>query len=81
MALLDRAQAGPGLLIPDCRSVHTIGMRFRLDLYFLGLYGEMLAVRRQVPPLRLVYHREASAILELPSSGTSTVPASPGEGP
>src|SRR5262245_52399763 len=28
LALLRRERAGPGLLIPRCRSVHTFGMRF-----------------------------------------------------
>ncbi|MCB0876269.1 MAG: DUF192 domain-containing protein, partial [Solirubrobacterales bacterium] len=35
LAGLDRAQAGPGLLIPRCASVHTFGMRFPLDIVFL----------------------------------------------
>ena len=35
LALLEREAAGPGLLIPRCRSVHTFGMRFALDLVFL----------------------------------------------
>ena len=34
--LLDRHRAPEGLLIPRCRSVHTYGMRFPLDLLFLG---------------------------------------------
>ena len=32
LALLRRRRAGAGLLIPRCRSVHTFGMRFPLDL-------------------------------------------------
>src|SRR3954452_7280467 len=35
LALLDRPQAGSGLLIPRCAAVHTFGMRFALDLVFL----------------------------------------------
>jgi uncharacterized membrane protein (UPF0127 family) len=35
LSFRDRTVAGQGLLIPRCASVHTFGMRFELDLYFL----------------------------------------------
>ena len=59
--------AGPGLLIPDCRSVHTFGMRFDLDLLFLDGNGRVTELRRSVPPFRFVRCRAAAAVLELPS--------------
>lgn len=68
LAYLDRADAGPGLLIPRCSSVHTFGMKFALDVYFLGRDGEILAVRRAVPPHRFVSRRGAAAVLEIPAS-------------
>jgi uncharacterized protein len=67
LAWRDRAQAGPGLLIPRCSSVHTFGVRFELDVYFLDREGRVLAMRRKVPPRRVLWHRGASAILEIPS--------------
>jgi uncharacterized membrane protein (UPF0127 family) len=67
LAHLDRGEAGPGLLIPRCASVHTFGMRFSLDLYFLDQRGELLRVRLAVPPRRFAFCRQASAVLELPA--------------
>lgn len=67
LARLDRAAAGPGLLLPRCSSVHTFGMRFDLDIYFLGRDGEILEMRRAVPPRRLVASRGAVAVLEIPA--------------
>jgi uncharacterized membrane protein (UPF0127 family) len=67
LAYLDREQAGPGLLIPRCASVHTFGMRFPLDLFFLGEGGEVVAVRRGVPARRLAFCAQAKAVLELPA--------------
>jgi hypothetical protein len=67
LALLDRADAGPGLLIPRCAAVHTFGMRFALDVYFLSAGGEILSERRAVPPRRFVSHRGAVAVLEVPA--------------
>src|SRR5215207_5129898 len=49
LSLLDRDAAGTGLLIPRCRSVHTFGMRFRLDLVFLDAAMEPVSIRRAVP--------------------------------
>jgi uncharacterized protein len=63
----DRAEAGPGLLIPRCASVHTFGMRFPLDLFFLDERGKPLVVRRQVSPCRVVFTRSAAAVLEVPA--------------
>jgi hypothetical protein len=66
LALLAADRAGPGLLIPGCSSVHTFGMRFALDLIFLAGSGDVLAVRRSVPPGRFVRCRGAETVLELP---------------
>src|ERR1700755_200610 len=67
LAHLDREEAGPGLLIPRCASVHTFGMRFGLDLYFLGERGEVIAVHRGVPARRLAFCGQAKAVLEMPA--------------
>jgi uncharacterized membrane protein (UPF0127 family) len=77
LAWRDRERAGAGLLIPRCSSVHTFGMRFPLDVYFLDAEGRVIAVRRQVPPRRVLWQRGASAILEIPSppeGGESAAP-------
>jgi uncharacterized protein len=68
LALLDRRAAGAGLLIPACRSVHTLGMRFRLDLVFLGDDMLPVSMRRCVAPGRIAFARRARAVLELPAA-------------
>jgi hypothetical protein len=86
-AHLDPEDAGPGLLIPRCSSVHTFGMRFGLDLHFLDARFRPLAIRRSVPARRIAGHRGAVAVLELPAvaesgnigdDGGESGPASPG---
>jgi uncharacterized protein len=67
LALLDRSRAGAGLLLPRCRSVHTFGMRFALDVAFLDRDGAVLSHALAVPPHRVVGDRRASAVLETPS--------------
>ena len=65
--MLDREQAGCGLLVPRCRSVHTFGMRFELDLLFLDANGAVISVHRSVGRRRIVRNRRASAVVELPA--------------
>lgn len=67
LAHLDRDQAGVGLLIPRCSSVHTFGMRFALDLVFLDRDGGVCSVRGRVPPRRFASDRRATAVLEIPA--------------
>jgi uncharacterized membrane protein (UPF0127 family) len=67
LSLLDRRAAGPGLLLPGCRGVHTFGMRFPLDLIFLDLEWRPVSLRRGIPPRRFAFDRRAESVLELPS--------------
>src|SRR3954468_22065030 len=48
-----RRDRGVALLLPRCRSVHTFGMRFALDLVWLDGAGEVVRVDRGVPPYRV----------------------------
>jgi uncharacterized membrane protein (UPF0127 family) len=67
LALLPRDRAGAGLLIPGCRSVHTFGMRFEIDIVFLARDGRPLRRIGAVPRGRIVACPGANAVLELPS--------------
>jgi uncharacterized membrane protein (UPF0127 family) len=71
LAFLDRDAAGPGLLIPGCRSVHTFGMRFGLDLIFLDPGMAPVSTRRAVSPRRIAVERGAHSVLELPAGGVA----------
>jgi len=71
LALLERSEAGPGLLIPRCSSVHSFGMRFALDVVFLDAKGVEIARRTALPARRFATDRRAVAVLELPSAPVS----------
>jgi uncharacterized membrane protein (UPF0127 family) len=64
LALRREAPAG-GLLVPRCRSVHTFGMRFAVDLIWLGRGGRIVRVDRAVPPYRVRCCRAAIEVLEV----------------
>ncbi len=51
--LLGRDGLEGGLLLPRCRSVHTIGMRFAIDVAFLDRQGRVVAVVAPMRPWRV----------------------------
>ena len=65
LAGLHRGESGTGLFIPRCRSVHTFGMRFRLDVLFLDREGMLVGSRLGLPPRRIAVERRAASVLEL----------------
>ena len=67
-------------MIPRCRSVHTFGMRFSLDLVWLDRDGRVLAVEESVPPGRVRSRADADAVLEVPSGRASEMILAMAEG-
>jgi uncharacterized membrane protein (UPF0127 family) len=65
LARLDALPAGYGLLLERCRSVHTIGMRFALDLLWLDDAGTVVRHDRAVAPRRLRTCRHAHSVVEV----------------
>ena len=70
LSWLDREHAGAGLLIPRCRSVHTFGMRFPIDIYFLGDDDRLLRVCQHTPPGRSVGCAGARDVRERVAEGS-----------
>lgn len=64
LAGLDDLPADAALLIPRCRSVHTFGMRFPIDVIFLDGDRRVVRVDSDVPPRRVVWARGARAVVE-----------------
>ena len=64
LALLPDLPQDHALLIPRCRSVHTFGMRFALDITFLDAHGRPLRTECNVGPCRVLGDRRADAVLE-----------------
>src|SRR5687768_11197346 len=67
LALLGDMESDTALLIRRCRSVHTLGMMFRIDVVFLDRRGEPIRTVAALPPGRLATCRGAHAVLETPA--------------
>jgi uncharacterized membrane protein (UPF0127 family) len=63
------------LLLEGCRSVHTFGMRFAIDVVFLDAVGRPLRVVRGMRPCRVVSCRGAAAVLERRAARDGMIPA------
>ena len=62
--------ASPVALV-GCRQVHTVGMRYRIDVAFVGANGVVLDVRNSVSPGRLLGDERAWVTLERPHQRTA----------
>jgi uncharacterized protein len=74
LALLREIPGGCALLLPRCASVHTIGMRFALDVVFLDPAGRVLRVVPRVVPWRVVACRGAASVIEAPAGEAGMMP-------
>src|SRR4051794_18651556 len=78
---LTRSPRAGALLLPRCRSVHTFGMRFPLDLYWLDDRGEIVRVDLGVRPWRVARCRAARSVIEVPALSRVTRPPAAGAAP
>jgi uncharacterized membrane protein (UPF0127 family) len=70
---------GEGMLFPRTGSVHTMFMRFPIDVVFLDAEMCVLSVREAVPAWRTVKQRGAKAALELTAGEAARVGIAPGD--
>jgi uncharacterized protein len=79
LALLRALPRDRALLIPRCRSIHTFGMRFPIDVVWLAADGRVVGFRRAVPPWRVARcARAALAVETVAGMGESAAMASEG---
>lgn len=71
---------GEGLWIAPCRSIHSIGMRYAIDVLFLDGTGKVIGAYPRFPPARLTrYHPRAKGALELPQGILERTGTGPGD--
>lgn len=76
----DHLPFGGGMLFPGVWSIHTLNMRFAIDVLFLDKDLYVRRVIPAVPPTRMVSGFLASYCLELPAGARERVPIEPGDG-
>ena len=73
LAGLRAPPVGVALLLAPCRSVHTLGMHWPVDLVWLGGGGSVVRVDRDVGAWRMRACRRARAVIEVPAGGADAV--------
>lgn len=56
---------GEALLLKHCRSIHTFGMRFAIDVLFLDRHQRIVAIHHDVPRRRMLLNLRAMQTLEM----------------
>jgi uncharacterized protein len=60
---------GTALIIAPCNAIHTIRMRFDIDVAFVAKDGRIVKLRHAVPPWRMAASLGAFAVIEM-AAGT-----------
>jgi uncharacterized protein len=58
---------GRGMIIEPCNSVHTMFMRFPIDVVFLDGDDRVLKISRDMKPFRFAVGRGSRRVLEVPA--------------
>ena len=66
----DSLGATEGLLLSPCKAVHTVGMRFPIDVIFIDRDGRAVRIVPTLAPWRIAMSARAKAVIEL-AAGTA----------
>jgi uncharacterized membrane protein (UPF0127 family) len=75
----DGLSAEEGLWIFPCEAVHTVGMRFAIDLVYLDRNHRVKKICSNVPPFRLSACLSAHSVVELAAGAVSRTQTKPGD--
>jgi uncharacterized protein len=75
----DRLERGEGLWITPCEGVHTVGMKFPIDVLFLDKRRKVVKIRAAMPRWRMAACLWAHSVLELPSGTAAATNTTAGD--
>jgi hypothetical protein len=75
----DRLESGEGLWITPCEGIHTVGMKFPIDVLFLDKKRKVVKIRAAMPRWRMAASLFAHSVLELPSGTAQATQTTSGD--
>jgi uncharacterized protein len=76
----DQLASGEGLIIDPCQSVHSLFMRFPIDVVFLSKSLEVVHIKANMVPYRLSKHVfKARCVVELPAGTAASTGTTVGD--
>ena len=72
LGLMNKKNIDYGLLITDCKSIHTFFMKESIDVLLLDKDNRILMINRNIKPNKIVIfkNKKRTNILELPSNSS-----------
>lgn len=68
-----RLKNNEALLIEPCSSVHTVGMRYAIDVVFIDKDWHVVKITKSLKPWRMAASNKAYRVLELASEGLEQI--------
>ena len=68
-----------GLLIPNCKAIHTFNMKANIDVLLLNQNNQVLMINRNVSKNKIIKfhsHEKRLSILELPAGSSKNIKVS-----
>jgi uncharacterized membrane protein (UPF0127 family) len=75
----DALDADSALVIAPCSAVHTIGMRFSIDVIFASRDGRIIKIRHSMPPRRVAIGFGAFAVIEMAAGAAARTGLQPND--
>jgi uncharacterized protein len=75
----NQLEPGEGLWITPCEGVHTVGMKFPIDVLFLDKRRKVVKIRARMPRWRMAACLWAHSVLELPSGTAAATQTTRGD--
>jgi uncharacterized protein len=75
----DRLALHEALLLAPCRSIHTFGMRFPIDVLFIDRQQRVVAIHRDVPPRRMLVSLRGRLALEMCAGAAAALQIASGD--
>jgi uncharacterized membrane protein (UPF0127 family) len=67
----DGLPRGAAMVITPCNAIHTVGMRFPIDVLFVDRGGRVRRIVRNLPPTRISICLTAKSTIECPAGQLS----------
>jgi uncharacterized membrane protein (UPF0127 family) len=75
----DGLEESSAMLLAPCTAVHTVGMRFAIDVVFVDRQGYAVKVVRDLRPWRIALAAGARAVIEMPAGRLGRGQVLPGD--
>lgn len=67
-----KLEHGKGLVIRPCNSIHTVGMKYDIDVLFIDKDDYVVKISAKMPACRIAVCQKSDCVIELPAGTVSS---------